>query len=346
MAKPIDKVTDGLLLRVAELFLEGKSATEIRDIVNREYSPEQKLSRQSAYPLLAKAMDRGFVKLVPPVERRLTELVTQKFKCDPGTVLVVNTPNKSSNYLVAAAGAKFALDLIKDIAARKSGYVGLGLGPGRATYDFSEHLGQLMKSEVGAPKLNLLAISAGCPSRYPQYAPTSFFNLFPPHLINEQVGLFAQTLVRNDEFDKVKDQPGVREVFEYKYRDEIDLVATSMGDASDQHDLLGMFLREAKLDTNQLQKEGWVGNVQYRPYSSKGPIKEAPTMLRAVTLFELHELKQLAERRRRHVILMARQCGICGRTRAFALKPVLTVPELRVFSRLVLDVATATDLIR
>ena len=48
----------------------------------------------------------------------------------------------------------------------------------------------------------------------------------------------------------------------------------------------------------------------------------------------------------RHVILMARQCGICGRSRAEALRPLLTNPQLKVFSTLVMDAATARELLK
>jgi hypothetical protein len=86
--------------------------------------------------------------------------------------------------------------------------------------------------------------------------------------------------------------------------------------------------------------------VQYRPYTAKGPVKEKPSDLRAVTLYELEDLVRLAGQKNKHVILMARQCGICGRTRAEALRPLLTNPELKVFSSLVLDAATARELLQ
>jgi hypothetical protein len=43
---------------------------------------------------------------------------------------------------------------------------------------------------------------------------------------------------------------------------------------------------------------------------------------------------------------MARQCGICGRSRAEALRPLLTNPQLKVFSTLVMDAATARELLK
>ena len=63
-------------------------------------------------------------------------------------------------------------------------------------------------------------------------------------------------------------------------------------------------------------------------------------------LYELEDLVRLADQKNKHVILMARQCGICGRTRAEALRPLLTKPALKAFSTLVLDAATARDLLK
>jgi hypothetical protein len=48
------------------------------------------------------------------------------------------------------------------------------------------------------------------------------------------------------------------------------------------------------------------------PYTADGPVVEKGKELRAVTIFELKDLVQAAGEKNRHVILMARQCGICG----------------------------------
>jgi len=67
--------------------------------------------------------------------------------------------------------------------------------------------------------------------------------------------------------------------------------------------------------------------------------------LRAVTLYELEDLVRIAGQKNKHVILIARQCGMCERTRAEALRPLLTNPNLKVFSTLVMDAATAKELL-
>ena len=94
-----------------------------------------------------------------------------------------------------------------------------------------------------------------------------------------------------------------------------------------------------------LRRRGWLGNVQYRPFTAKGPAPEAPQELRAVTVFELKDLVDLAANPEKEVILMARQCGVCARAHAGALSALLSNPSLKVFSRLVLDAATARGLL-
>ena len=74
--------------------------------------------------------------------------------------------------------------------------------------------------------------------------------------------------------------------------------------------------------------------------------EDGRTPPRPVTVFELEDLVKLAEMRTKEVILMARQCAICGRTRAEALRPLLTNPSLKVFSTLILDAATARELLK
>jgi hypothetical protein len=67
--------------------------------------------------------------------------------------------------------------------------------------------------------------------------------------------------------------------------------------------------------------------------------------LRAVTLYEPEDLARITGQKNKHVILIARQCGICRRTRAQTLRPLLTNPSLKVFSTLVMDAATAKELL-
>jgi hypothetical protein len=88
----------------------------------------------------------------------------------------------------------------------------------------------------------------------------------------------------------------------------------------------------------------WVGDVQYRPYSATGPII-ADTGVRAVTLFELSDLVRLAETPDKAVILISGPCHGCKQSRSRALLPLLAEPSLRVWTHLVTDVRTASEVL-
>jgi hypothetical protein len=222
--------------------------------------------------------------------------------------------------------------------------VGLGLGPGRATLEFCRFLSVRLKLLDEDLRLRLVAITAGCPVRMLEYAPISFLNLFPEHLVESKLGLFAETLVPAGQFKALCSHTGFKQAFAAKK--DIDLVVTGMGDFSDPHDLLSLFLKDSGLDLKLLRRRGRVGNMQYRPFTAEGPAREEPQDLRAVTVFELKDLVDLAVKPDKEVILMARQCGVCARAHAAALNALLSNPSLKVFSRLVLDAATARELLK
>lgn len=348
--KYLDKYSDAVVYRVAELFMGGgQTAEDVARQVNQELPHEfinlRPINRQTVYPLLNLAVKRHFLKLVVPARDKLAgELAVKYPHIKSQWIRVVETVDRRDNTKVARVAAELAMDLLREIIPmRHPNPVGLGLGPGRATLDFCQHFGQLLADEPQVAKIKLVAISAGGPAYSPGYASTSFFNLFPAHVVEKQVGLFAETMVPQEEFEDIQTRTGVKEAFDSKK--DIDLVVTAMGDFHDEHDLLSMFLKESGGNLKRLRKEGWVGNVQYRPYSANGPIKERAQDFRAVTLFELDDLVKLADQKGKHVILIARQCGLCGRNRAAALRPLLSNPKLRVFSRLVVDASTAVDLL-
>ena len=328
--------------RITELFFDGLKVSEIAETVNEELNLRPRLSRESVYPLLSTATRKGFARLVPPLDEVLRGKLVQQFKLVPERVRVVPIPNPQSNDRVAATAADLAYDVLSTLG-RDRGPIGVGLGPGRATLEFSRHLGQLLRAKPLRWKLKLFAISAGAPSGSPEYAPTSFFNLFPSEMVDSRRGLFADVLVRSKNFSKAKESPGARRMFEE--RDEISLVVTSMGDANDEHDLLRRFLLEAGETKKRFARDKWRGNVQYRGYSDHGPVIERANDLRAVTAFELDELVRIASHRDKHVLLIAKQCGSCGKTKADALRPLLEEPRLRVFTGLVLDDKTARELV-
>ena len=347
------KFEPALLYRAAELLFVERSQPagrlgmkEIAERLKQEFGQDLKITRETLYPLVEEAVRQHLVRLVPPVSQALRGELVKRF---PGLakeeVEVVETTGRDDNEKVSALAAEKALEALIRIAQTKAGKpVGIGLGPGRATLEFCRYLSPRLQKHDKDLKLLLVAITAGCPATLLENAPISFLNLFPEHMVERKLGLFAETLVRVGAFKGLAGHTGVKEAFAAK--DDIDLVVTAMGDFNDPHDLLTVFLRDSKQDLKALRRRGWVGNVQYRPFTANGPAQESKRDLRAVTVFELEDLVKLAEKRSKEVILMARQCAICGRTRAEALRPLLTNPSLKVFSTLIVDAATARELVK
>ncbi len=339
-----ETIAKEIVFRITQLFFdEGKKVTQIRDTVNRELKPDPRLTREAVYPLLARAKADGYVRVIPPVHEQLAEEIVNRFGCERGSISVVPTLEPRFNYLVAEVAAGLVLDILRRLKKGGQNEIGLGIGPGRATLDFARHLGELLNTELGLPQINLHAIGAGCPTEWPEYASTSFFNLFPRHLVSRRFGLFAETMVPTKEYQEIIKRAWLDDAFQQ--RKDISIVVTSMGDMYDEHDLFTAFLKKANYNIKQLQKRGWLGNVQYRPYTSKGPVPQSQQPWRSVTLFELEDFEVMARTKNKHVVLVARQCAQCGRTRAPALKPLLEVPALRVWSEIVMDAATATELL-
>ena len=344
-------VSKAVLYRVAELFFKRNMKTEaVAEQIKLEF-PGVKVNRQSIYSLLAEAMEFGLMRLVAPFELRLESLIREKFNISEDEVkniTVVDCPSPESSDAVSATAADVVLDIIKRIGARRGGKpVGLGLGPGRATLKFSQSISNLIKQDPMLPKLNLFGISAGCVPDAPQYAPVSFFNLFPAEKVEKSMALFAQPLVLGRDFDRIKSLPGVKEVFDAKGG--IDIVVTSMGNMLDEHTFYRVFMDRCY--PNLKRRPTWladcVGDVQYRPFSKNAPIHEGPDDYRLVTLFDLEELVEMAKAKGKYVVLIARQCGLCEKqmTRAKALMPLIANPKLRLFTHIVMDSSTAKELL-
>ena len=210
MARPKSEHDPAVVFLVAKLFFEGVSVRTIAERVNTEL-PERPLNRESVYPLLAVAREMQFVRLVAPLEENLAKEIAHKFDCRPQHITVVRTQGPQFNEYVAEKAARITLDLIRATGASSGKPVGLGLGPGRATLDFSRYLGRLLESEMNVPqKINLFAIGDGSPAHHPEYSSISFFNLFPPNMVHQRVGLFAETVIPSNELRASSNGPASR----------------------------------------------------------------------------------------------------------------------------------------
>lgn len=340
-----------LMFQAARLFLEEKLPVS-------KIAPRLNISREAVYPLLAAARDHDLIHMTAPPDRQLPDAIAHAYP--QGDFLakdihVVETDQDGGHH-VAARAAEIVLELVHAVAGRhdRSRRVTLGLCPGRASLDFMVHFARLVRNATHVPRLRLVSVASGSPAESPLYAATSFFALVPrdiaPDLQIEGVrqpgciGLFAPPIVPRKVYDEIRDLPGVTEAF--GHAKDVDIVVTSMGDIEDPHDLLREFLAPLKQANvlGILKKLECLGNVAYLPFSATGPIDWETLPYRAVTLFSIPDLVKMAGSKTRHVVMIARSCGVCGLDRVRVIKPLLTVPELKVWSKVVMDVRTARGL--
>jgi DNA-binding transcriptional regulator LsrR (DeoR family) len=158
----------------------------------------------------------------------------------------------------------------------------------------------------------------------------------------DYVGLFTPPMVRTRDYPAFKEDPDFKAAFDAAQQ--IDIVISSLASATDEHGTLNTYLKRAPKDTALLRRNGWVGDLHYRPYSNTRPLL-ANTERRAVTLFELADLAAIAAAPHRHVVVLSAPCGRCGRTREDAVWPLLEAPDLQVWTKLIIDVKTAEQLL-
>ncbi|OHB83820.1 MAG: hypothetical protein A2V98_15765 [Planctomycetes bacterium RBG_16_64_12] len=314
------------------------------------------LTREKIYPLFWEAARRRFLVLQPPRELHLAQRIADTFgvgraQGDDRTVRVVGAHGSDALQHVSTAGAELVLSLVEEIGRRRQP-VHIGLGGGYSAMLVARHLAYRIRSDPDCPSLVLHAMSAGgFQADKPQRSPIGYFNYFDDALTKvEFVALFSHTIASNEDYERIQSSPDVRTAF--ARADEIDIVITSFSSAQDEHGMLRQFFEHLVTagalppDTiRQMLEVGWIGEVQFRPYSAHDPLlDECP--VRAVTLFEISDLVRLAQTEDKHVVLLARPCAVCGALKTDALRPLLTSPELRVWTHLVLDVDTASSLLR
>jgi hypothetical protein len=339
------------------------AATAVAEWLQKERNRPD-ITREKVYPLFWEACQRGFLHLQPPPENTLTRFLNESYGLNehPGEITVVNVQGKSAAQHVTSVAADQIISLIDKVwKEKKVKYpndpqkqaVHLGMGAGYATMLVAKRLAWKIQSGEEMPQLVLHAISSGgfLPNE-PHKAPSTHFTYFDPDLTNIKfVALFSSTVVAKDDYEDLKKNPGVRASFEQK--DDIDIIVTSLADADHKHGLLAQYLNHLteqgfiQPDTvSKMMKAGWIGDVQFRPYSVDGPLPDV-CPVRAVTLFELDELVELASNPNngKYVVLVAGPCGECGETKKVALEPLISNPKLRLWTNLITDTKTARDLL-
>jgi DNA-binding transcriptional regulator LsrR (DeoR family) len=334
-------VDDTTLIEACELFFGGKGVGPVQEFVNDRMLAREtglKIKRSEVYQLIKIAKRRNLFVVVPPRQKIYEDQIMHRYRAKPGTVHVVNMDSLAG---IAASAADIVIELIEQLRHKKD-HLRIGLGGGWTTMLVASELAKRLPGVTSPPELTLHALSSGFDVTRPRTAPVSFFGYFADlGMTINYIGLFATAVAESKNYEKIKQQPGVLESFEMK--NDIDIVVTSLGSASHN---LGDFSKFMAHGTQggvmKLRRAGWLGDVQYRPYSSSGPISVDPG-IRAVTLLELEDLAHMAsdECPDKHVVVVAGPCSVCGHPRSDAVLPLLDEPNLKVWTHLVMDQTTA-----
>ncbi len=330
-------------------------AAAIAQWVAEEFGRDD-LTRERIYPLFWEAARRGYLFLQPPRDEDLARKIRHGYGVgrEPGdrrSVEVVNVRGAEGVRHVTSAGAEAVLSLVRQIGQQRQP-VHVGLGAGFSAMMVAKHLASRIRSDESCPSLVLHALSAGgFQPHEPQRSPVMYFNYFDdvlPHV--EYVALFSPTIVPDSDYDRIQKSPGVKTAFDRA--GEIDVIITSFAWAEDEHGMLRQYLehliRAGQLDpeaVEAMRDAGWIGDVQFQPYAPYGPMEKS-CPVRAVTLFGLSDLVRIANTDGKHVVLLARPCGECGKLKTPALTPLVTEPSLRLWTHLVMDVDSAAGLLR
>jgi hypothetical protein len=360
MPKRDISLSDHDLFALCERFIRKEGATKIADELKRR--GVEGITREQIYPLLAGGIDKEFIRLHPPrAMKAAADLKAKHELLDGREVYVLDVEKEGARDYLATEAAERVLDCVKILAHRrrdeaKNGSrqdvaVHIGLGAGGTTERFARHFAEVLRRESpdDLPKLVFHAMSSGFLPKLPMLAPVAFFSYFMPlrelDVRNklEYVGMFCEPVARVSDYDDAKKHLGVRDAFEEAGK--IDIVVTSLGTRDDEHGMFTNMFRVEPRVLGHLDKRGWIGDVQWRPYSATGAILEPKNMKRAVTLFEIEDFVRLANTAGKYVFLIAGPCYKCDKSKSKALLPLLAAKSLCAFNRLITDVPTAKGLL-
>lgn len=342
MSRPKPKYDPQVVYEVCHAFIEERQSVEqIKDgLIATGRIPHA--TRETVYKIVREeGVANGMIQLRAPEELTLGAAIRTLHPVD---AMVLDLEGKLAPKAVARRGAEKVLELIRGLAKQGKEKIQIGMGAGYVTQEFAESLAGLLRAETDLPKLVLQAMTSGFFVRRPTTAPISFFALFKNLPNIEYIGLFAPAMVRWDEYAATLRNPGIDEALQLT-RD-LDILVTSFASARDEDGLLNRFMREygGQDQIDALNAAGWIGDILWQPFNETGPI-HLQSGVRAVSLFGIDDLVRFSATPDKHVICFAAACSVCGHTKSDALRPLLKAPALRVFNHVIMDKATARELV-
>jgi DNA-binding transcriptional regulator LsrR (DeoR family) len=338
-------ISDELLIALCTHFFEGTMKVDDLTKWLHEQDERFEISRSRIYGLLKEAHTRGLFRLQVRDSHSLQARLAKILGEEPGRIRVVDASGADTNEQVALHGAEMALELIHQLDdEHRYDLVRVGLGGGHTMGTLAGQLALLLQRATGRMRLGFHALSSGFDPRAPETAAITFLGAFKP-VAEELVGLFSSGVIEPGGARRMRNLPGVSESF--RLAKKVDLVITALASAHDSAGALNRFLAyggNTKLSESRklLEQHGWVGDMLYQPYSETEPIGvELP--VQPVSVLTLRNLRELATRKK---VLLVVGPSESGRSKADALIPLLTSRKLKLWSHLVVDAATAEDVLR
>jgi DNA-binding transcriptional regulator LsrR (DeoR family) len=342
----------GTLFMVLQRFLAGATTEEIqKELALRGY----RRTRQAIYSLVREGVRLGWVALKPPRYLEIENRLRQRFGGAERRFTVVNYRGEAKAVAdqVAAKAASVLMDIIDDQYGKQS-ILSIGLGAGNTTRRVAREFARLLRARDAGPRLRLHALSPGYYTD-PRTSPNAYFGLFDEsESVTECFGFFAPGFASGDVLQALRSDPGVSAAF--AVRDEIRILVSSVGAWNCEHSALR---RLGSVSANPLARAtqqaldgaGVVGDFHYLPYNQCSPVLLPDGLFQPSTIFKLSEIVDRVHRDQMTALVVVAPCPGCatsggsGSIKAAALLPLLTEPQLDVCRRVVMDIASAEELL-
>lgn len=327
---------------VCRLFCDGNGATQIARRIRKDYAART-FTRQSAYPMLLKAAQAGWLRFVPKPSFTLSAKLRARYNWLAGARVV----HTSQFEEVAYQGAETLITLLQHVSREPQRKVHIGFAGGHAMRRLAQIFAQLLnESDAELPEtLVLHALVAGFEVLDPTTDPNTFFTLFRNQTsVNtkfEFVGLHTPPVVRASEYNSLRDSEGIRE--SYQCAKDLDIIVTSAANWSDEHSTFRKYMEKSAGCAEALVKAHCQGDMLWLPVGPHGPL-EVRTKVRSMTLIELRELPRFINRGK-YVLLVLGPCAMCQKTKSRILSAILNSKQ-RLISHLVVDTRSAKEVLR
>jgi DNA-binding transcriptional regulator LsrR (DeoR family) len=327
---------------VCRYLFQGLSPSRIVELMEERYGI--KMTREVPYKMLHYAIGRGLIKFVePPAEDHLGRKLRDKYLWLKDIEVVQSIDLIDVTYRAALMLMKILRNFYLPPYSKNE--VHIGFSGGYATWKVVEKLAELLKESAGELPSTVVFHALGA-TAFDIEMSLSQFRVFtintniidseretpikiqfvdfpaPPIIHPEQKSDFLQLPILKDAAEQITN---------------LDIILNSASSIEDAHSIL----HKNYYNTEQLIRDGCVGDMLWLPLSHSGPIEQSRENgyeYRPMTLIELNDLPKYIEQGTK-VLLVLGPCGGCNTPKADILDAILNLKE-HFITHLVVDSST------